>query len=72
MEADSEQQSFYFEGLHCSIIRHYSANACLLPLCQLHGAAVTTVEGVGSTRTRIHPVQVEQVTVEPSQTPRPD
>uniref|UniRef100_A0A8D0AQ31 Aldehyde oxidase 1 n=1 Tax=Sander lucioperca TaxID=283035 RepID=A0A8D0AQ31_SANLU len=38
-------------------ITHYSANACLLPLCQLHGAAVTTVEGVGSTRTRIHPVQ---------------
>ncbi|KAG7215692.1 hypothetical protein INR49_022049 [Caranx melampygus] len=43
--------------LHCSITRHYSANACLLPMCQLHGAAVTTVEGVGSTRTRIHPVQ---------------
>ncbi|XP_052532366.1 aldehyde oxidase [Tympanuchus pallidicinctus] len=38
-------------------IRHYSANACLLPICSLHGMAVTTVEGVGSTRTRIHPVQ---------------
>lgn len=38
--------------------RHYSANACLLPICSLHGAAVTTVEGVGSTKTRIHPVQV--------------
>ncbi|XP_023282834.1 aldehyde oxidase [Seriola lalandi dorsalis] len=38
-------------------IIHYSANACLLPLCQLHGAAVTTVEGIGSTKTRIHPVQ---------------
>ncbi|KAM9835993.1 aldehyde oxidase 6 [Aulostomus maculatus] len=38
-------------------ITHYSANACLLPLCQLHGAAVTTVEGVGSTKTRLHPVQ---------------
>ncbi|XP_069019866.1 aldehyde oxidase 6 [Embiotoca jacksoni] len=36
---------------------HHAANACLLPLCQLHGAAVTTVEGVGSSRTRIHPVQ---------------
>uniref|UniRef100_A0A8D3DLR3 xanthine dehydrogenase n=1 Tax=Scophthalmus maximus TaxID=52904 RepID=A0A8D3DLR3_SCOMX len=42
--------------LHCAV-RHYSANACLLPLCQLHGAAVTTVEGIGSTKTRIHPVQ---------------
>lgn len=38
--------------------RHYSANACLLPICSLYGMAVTTVEGVGSTRTRIHPVQV--------------
>lgn len=38
--------------------RHYSANACLLPICSLHGAAVTTVEGVGSTKTRVHPVQV--------------
>ncbi|XP_054638746.1 aldehyde oxidase 6 isoform X2 [Dunckerocampus dactyliophorus] len=38
-------------------IVHYSANACLLPLCQLHGAAITTVEGIGSTKTSIHPVQ---------------
>ncbi|XP_071320852.1 aldehyde oxidase 6 isoform X2 [Trachinotus anak] len=38
-------------------IIHYSANACLLPICQLHGAAITTVEGIGSTKTRIHPVQ---------------
>ncbi|XP_076442700.1 aldehyde oxidase 4-like [Babylonia areolata] len=40
--------------------RHYSANACLLPLCSLHGMAVTTVEGIGSLRTRLHPVQ-EQI-----------
>uniref|UniRef100_A0A4X2L2K3 FAD-binding PCMH-type domain-containing protein n=1 Tax=Vombatus ursinus TaxID=29139 RepID=A0A4X2L2K3_VOMUR len=39
---------------HCS---HYSATACLVPICSLHGAAVTTVEGIGSIRTRIHPVQ---------------
>uniref|UniRef100_A0A8C7FCI6 Aldehyde oxidase 1 n=1 Tax=Oncorhynchus kisutch TaxID=8019 RepID=A0A8C7FCI6_ONCKI len=38
-------------------ILHYSANACLLPVCQLQGAAVTTVEGIGNTRTRVHPVQ---------------
>ncbi|XP_073663519.1 aldehyde oxidase isoform X3 [Tursiops truncatus] len=38
-------------------IRHYSANACLIPICSLYGAAVTTVEGIGSTKTRIHPVQ---------------
>uniref|UniRef100_A0A8C9VGJ1 Aldehyde oxidase 6 n=1 Tax=Scleropages formosus TaxID=113540 RepID=A0A8C9VGJ1_SCLFO len=38
-------------------ISHFSANACLLPVCQLHLAAVTTTEGIGSTETRIHPVQ---------------
>uniref|UniRef100_A0A4W5NY38 Aldehyde oxidase 1 n=1 Tax=Hucho hucho TaxID=62062 RepID=A0A4W5NY38_9TELE len=38
-------------------ILHYSANACLLPVCQLQGAAVTTVEGIGNTKTRVHPVQ---------------
>uniref|UniRef100_A0A8C0CEC5 Aldehyde oxidase 1 n=1 Tax=Balaenoptera musculus TaxID=9771 RepID=A0A8C0CEC5_BALMU len=36
---------------------HYPANACLIPICSLYGAAVTTVEGIGSTKTRIHPVQ---------------
>eukprot|EP00069_Balaena_mysticetus_P011147 bmy_21068T0 len=42
-------------------IRHYPANACLIPICSLYGAAVTTVEGIGSTKTRIHPVQKEQI-----------
>ncbi|KAM4836062.1 aldehyde oxidase [Thomomys bottae] len=38
-------------------IRHYPVNACLTPICSLHGTAVTTVEGIGSTKTRIHPIQ---------------
>ncbi|KAK2496717.1 hypothetical protein MC885_008101 [Smutsia gigantea] len=38
-------------------IRHVSVTACLVPICSLYGAAVTTVEGVGSIKTRIHPVQ---------------
>ncbi|XP_036899558.1 aldehyde oxidase isoform X1 [Sturnira hondurensis] len=38
-------------------IRHYPANACLIPVCSVYGAAITTVEGIGSTKTRIHPVQ---------------
>uniref|UniRef100_A0A670I481 FAD-binding PCMH-type domain-containing protein n=1 Tax=Podarcis muralis TaxID=64176 RepID=A0A670I481_PODMU len=37
--------------------RHYPANSCLLPLCLLYGAAVTTVEGVGTTKTKLHPIQ---------------
>lgn len=41
-----------------NVSRHYSANACLFPICALHHVAVTTVEGIGSTKTRLHPVQV--------------
>ncbi|CAI5770855.1 dehydrogenase oxidase [Podarcis lilfordi] len=36
---------------------HFSANACLFPICALHHVAVTTIEGIGSTKTRLHPVQ---------------
>lgn len=36
---------------------HYAANACLTPICAVHGLAVTTVEGIGSTKTKLHPVQ---------------
>ncbi|NP_001295385.1 aldehyde oxidase 2 [Otolemur garnettii] len=38
-------------------IRHFSVTACLVPICSLYGTAVTTVEGIGSIKTRIHPVQ---------------
>ncbi|XP_019582321.2 aldehyde oxidase 2 [Rhinolophus sinicus] len=38
-------------------IRHFSITACLVPICSLHGAAVTTVEGVGSIKTKLHLVQ---------------
>ena len=37
---------------------HYSMNACLAPLCAMHGLAITTVEGVGSVKAGLHPVQV--------------
>lgn len=38
-------------------IQHISVNACLAPLCSLHGMAVITVEGIGSTKTKLHLVQ---------------
>ncbi|KAH8402571.1 hypothetical protein KR215_001703 [Drosophila sulfurigaster] len=38
-------------------IKHLAVNACLTPVCAMHGCAVTTVEGIGSTRTRLHPAQ---------------
>ncbi|XP_036603994.1 xanthine dehydrogenase/oxidase isoform X1 [Trichosurus vulpecula] len=45
-----------FDRLQNKIV-HFSANACLAPICSLHHIAVTTVEGIGSTKTRLHPVQ---------------
>ena len=39
-----------------------AVNACLHPLCSLDGAAVTTVEATGSTRTSLSPVQQAMVT----------
>ena len=42
---------------------HMSMNACLAPLCTMHGLAVTTVEGIGSTRTKLHAVQVNLILI---------
>lgn len=38
-------------------VEHLAVNACLTPVCAVHGLAVTTVEGIGNTRDRLHPVQ---------------
>ena len=38
-------------------VEHRPVNSCLHPLCSLDGQAVTTVEGLGSTRQGLHPVQ---------------
>ena len=40
------------------LYRHSSINGCLAPLCSMDGMAVTTVEGIGSARDRLHPCQV--------------
>lgn len=34
-----------------------AVNACLAPVSSMHGMAVTTVEGIGSVKTRLHSVQ---------------
>lgn len=39
-------------------ISHKSVNACLAPIYSMDGCAITTVEGIGSTKTTLHPVQV--------------
>ena len=46
--------SWYQEG----VVTHAAVNACLAPLCSVDGMAVTTVEGIGSSRGLLHPVQV--------------
>eukprot|EP01027_Heterolobosea_sp_BB2_P006788 GEZU01010200.1.p1 GENE.GEZU01010200.1~~GEZU01010200.1.p1 ORF type:complete len:1417 (-),score=493.17 GEZU01010200.1:84-4334(-) len=46
----------HFDNIQQKII-HRSVNACLAPLCSVHGMAVTTVEGIGSTKDVLHPVQ---------------
>ena len=38
-------------------IQHRSINACLIPVVSLYGTAITTVEGIGSTKTKLHAVQ---------------
>jgi xanthine dehydrogenase/oxidase len=35
--------TFYFK----LFTSHYAVNACLTPICAVHGLAVTTVEGIG-------------------------
>uniref|UniRef100_A0A3B3RQ69 Xanthine dehydrogenase/oxidase n=1 Tax=Paramormyrops kingsleyae TaxID=1676925 RepID=A0A3B3RQ69_9TELE len=42
---------------HKNRIVHHAVNACLAPVCSLHHSAVTTVEGIGSVATQVHPVQ---------------
>lgn len=39
-------------------VRNMSVNACLAPLCAMDGLAIVTVDGIGSTKTALHPVQV--------------
>ncbi|BCM87602.1 molybdopterin cofactor-binding domain-containing protein [Methylobacterium indicum] len=38
-------------------IEHRAVNACLRPLCAIDGMEVTTIEGTGSCRTELSPVQ---------------
>ncbi|XP_064394935.1 xanthine dehydrogenase/oxidase-like isoform X3 [Halichondria panicea] len=45
--------SWYQEG----VVTHTAVNACLAPLCSVDGMAVTTLEGIGSSRDLLHPVQ---------------
>ena len=44
-------------------VTHAAVNACLTPLCAVDGMAVTTVEGIGSTTSTLHPCQVGIVTM---------
>ncbi|CAG7827328.1 unnamed protein product [Allacma fusca] len=38
-------------------ITNAAVNACLAPLCSLHGTSIVTVEGLGSIKQGLHPIQ---------------
>jgi len=56
-------KSFICQCNFLTRVMHVAVNACLWPLCAVHGKAVTTVEGVGDTDTGLHAVQVTIVTI---------
>ena len=53
-----EQLKNVLSKIQSVIFRNLAVNACLMSACALHGQAVTTVEGLGSVDTKLHPVQV--------------
>ena len=58
-----KQYLYYDAQYECNtIFRHYSVNACLLPVCSLHGLSITTVEGIGNVK-NIHPIQVRTLSI---------
>ena len=58
MASNSYVHRYLCKNLSLTFYSHYSMNACLAPLCSMHGVAVTTVEGIGSVKNGLHPVQV--------------
>lgn len=53
--ASTSSAFLYSQFYFCS---HYSVNGCLAPLCSVDGLAVTTVEGLGTVKGGLDPVQV--------------
>lgn len=53
-------------------VQHMAVNACLCPLYAVIGCHVITVEGIGSVRDGLHPVQVCACGVECSEPPPPN
>lgn len=45
------------DPVHAGKERTTSINSCLCPIGSLHGASITTVEGIGNSKAGFHPVQ---------------
>ncbi|KAL0241038.1 hypothetical protein GEMRC1_006274 [Eukaryota sp. GEM-RC1] len=58
-------QSFYDSDLNKVV--HRPVLACLLPLAAIHGTCITSVEGLGSTKTCLHPIQQRMVDLHATQ-----
>eukprot|EP00039_Didymoeca_costata_P013650 m.211254 g.211254 ORF g.211254 m.211254 type:complete len:1324 (+) comp15833_c0_seq4:23-3994(+) len=44
-----------------------AVNSCLKPVCSVQGAQITTIEGIGSTRSSLHPIQAKLIATDGSQ-----
>jgi xanthine dehydrogenase small subunit len=50
-----------------SEIVDWAINACLRPVCTLDGTAITTIEGLGGTPRKLHPIQEQVVACDATQ-----
>ncbi|CDW52211.1 xanthine dehydrogenase [Trichuris trichiura] len=54
---NQESRCYNYAGDVSQKKTHYSVNSCLMPLCHLHGKAVTTVESISESRGSMHEIQ---------------
>lgn len=56
------------KDIHTNAIKHYSVNACLMPVLAADGCHVTTIEGIGTVKgDNLHPIQKAMVDMHGSQ-----
>ena len=59
-----------FKSYNYRFQRHFSVNGCLAPVCSVDGMAVTTIEGLGTVKEGLDPVQTRMAAGHGSQCKR--